>query len=340
MKLMKFAVVLAAAVALIVAVGCSKKAAQTESAAVVEDDARTGAEWFEEGNDEEAGAYFEGVLQEDSTDVDALVYMSRIALREDDSDGAIQWIEKALALAPDSSNVHYWAATAYVVKVQRENAFQLVGKVKTHIDTAVELDPSNVEARMFLAGFLLNAPPMVGGSPEKAREQADIIVELDPFRGHMFWAETHKKNKNWDEAAAEYKAAAAIDPQSAAPWYSLGMMYQGAENYDGAFTAFEKALEVDPEATNSLYQIGRTGVISGGLNMDRSIAALKEYLGTPPPAGQPTPANAHWRLGMLYELKGGLDMARAEFEAALALDPDDKQARKALENLGTMGEGE
>ena len=340
MKLTKFAVALAAAVALMVVVGCSKKAAQTESAAVVEDDAKTGAEWFEEGNNEEAGAYFEGVLQEDSTDVDALVYMSRIALRTDEYDAAIEWIEKALALAPDSSNVHYWAATAYVVKVQRENAFQLVSKVKTHIDTAVELDPSNVEARMFLAGFLLNAPPMVGGSPEKASEQADIIVELDPFRGHIFWAEIHKKDKSWDEAAADYQAAAAADPESAIPWYSLGMMYQGAENYDGAFTAFEKALEVDPEATNSLYQIGRTSVISGGLNMDRSIAALKEYLGTSPPAGQPTLANAHWRLGMLYELKGDLDMARAEFQAALALNPEDENARKSLENLGTMGEGE
>ncbi len=340
MKLMKFAVALAAAVALMVVAGISKTAAQTESAAGGEGDARTGAEWFEEGNNEEASAYFEGVLQEDSTDVDALVYMTRIALREDDSDAAIEWIEKALVLAPDSSNVHYWAATAYVVKVQRENAFQLVGKVKTHIDTAVELDPSNVEARLFLAGFLLNAPPMVGGSPERAREQADIIVEQDPFRGHMFRAEIYKKDRNWGEAAAEYKAAAAADPESAAPWYSLGMMYQGAEDYHGAFTAFEKALKVDPEATNSLYQIGRTGVISGGIDLDRSIAALKKYLGTTPADGQATLANAHWRLGMLYEMKGRFDMARAEFEAALALDPDDKSARKSLENLGGLGEGE
>ena len=165
-------------------------------------------------------------------------------------------------------------------------------------------------------------------------------MELDPFRGHMFRAEIYKKDKNWDEAAAEYKAAAAADPESAAPWYSLGMMYQGAEDYHGAFTAFEKALEVDPEATNALYQIGRTGVISGGIDMDRSIAALKEYLETTPPAGQPTSANAHWRLGMLYEMKGHFGMARAEFEAALALDPDDKNARKSLENLGAMGEGE
>ena len=75
-----------------------------------------------EGKYEEAREYYEGVLMSDSTDVDAVVYLGRIALRQDDYDGAIEWMEKALAMAPDSSNVHYWAATAYVVKLQREQA--------------------------------------------------------------------------------------------------------------------------------------------------------------------------------------------------------------------------
>ena len=92
-------------------------------------------------------------------------------------------------------------------------------------------------------------------------------------------------------------------------------------------------LTVDPEATNALYQIGRTGVISGE-NLDRAIAALQQYLTTEPPAGQPTLANAHWRLGMCYELKGELDKARSEFEAALALNPNDESAQKSLDNLG------
>jgi tetratricopeptide (TPR) repeat protein len=299
---------LVALVALVLAAGCAKKATQSvETPAPVDE----GAQLFDDGKYEEAHTYYQGVLQTDSTDIDATIYMGRIALRQDDYDGAILWMEKALALAPDSSNVHYWAATAYVVKVQRENAFMLVDKVKSHIETAVELDSTNVDARMFLAGFLLNAPPMVGGSVEKAKEQADIVVGLDPFRGQLFC--------------------------SPDPYYYLGMMYQGNEAFDEAFAAFEKALTVDPEATASLYQVGRTGVISGE-NLDRSIEALQQYLKTDPPQGQPTLANAHWRLGQLYELKGDLEQARGEFEAALALNPDDENAKKSLENLGQTGE--
>ena len=320
----------------LLAVGCAKKATLPAETAEPVDEGRM---LFEEGKYEEAQAYYQGVLQNDSTDVDAIVYMGRIALRQDDYDGAIQWMEKALALAPDSSNVHYWAATAYVVKLQRENAFMLVEKVRSHIDTAVELDSTNVDARMFLAGFLLNAPPIAGGSVEKAKEQADIIVGLDPFRGQLFWAEVYKKEKKFDEAALAYEAAAKADPDDSTPYYQLGMMHQVNEKFDEAFAAFEKALTVDPDAIASLYQVGRTGVKSGR-NLDRAIEALEQYLLTEPPPGQPTLGNAHWRLGQLYELKGDLDRARREFEAALALDPDDENAKKSLENLAKTGEEE
>lgn len=327
MRMTRFGLAALLSMVLISAVGCAKKATQPAQSAVV------GETLFEEGKYEEAREYYKGVLLTDSTDVDAVVYLGRIALRQDDYDGAIQWMEKALVIAPDSSDVHYWAATAYVVKLQKEQAFALVGKVKSHIETAVELDPANVQARMFLAGFLLNAPPIAGGSIEKAKEQAEKIVQYDPLRGQLFWAEIYKKEKKFDEAAQAYQAAAAAAPESPEPYYLLGIMYQTNERYDEAFAAFEQTLSVDPGATNALYQIGRTGVLSGE-NLDRAFGALKQYLETEPPEGQPTLANAHWRLGMLYELKGDLQKARSEFEAALELDPDDENARKSLEELG------
>ena len=320
--------------ALLLAAGCAKKATQSEQPVQTAEPIDEGARLFDEGKYDEARSYYSGVLQKDSTDVDAVIHMGRIALRQDDYDGAIRWMEEALVLAPDSSNVHYWAATAYVVKLQRKNAFELLDKVKSEINTAVDLDSSNVDARMFLAGFLLNAPPFAGGSVDKAREQADIIMGYDRFRGQLFWAEIYKKEKKFDDAAGAYEAAAAADPDSPDPYYQLGMMYQSNELYDEAFAAFEKALTADPKATNALYQIGRTGVISGE-NLDRAVSALEQYLQTEPPAGQPTLANAHWRLGMCYELKGDLEKARSEFEAALALNPEDENAKKALDNLGT-----
>jgi tetratricopeptide (TPR) repeat protein len=291
-----------------------------------------GVQLFEDGRYDEAGAYYDSVLTATPADAEAAVYLGRIALRQDDYNQAIEWMETALELAPDSSNVHYWAARAYVVKVQAEQAIALVGKVQTHLQTAVELDPANVEARMFLAGFYLNAPPIAGGSVKKAKEQAGIIVTYDPFRGHLFMADVHKKEKDFDAAASDYAAASTVDPESPDPYYQLGMMYQANEQYDAAFKALERAVVVDSTATYALYQIGRTGVFSGE-NLDRAIECLRLYIQSDPGPGQPTQANAHWRLGLIYEKQGDIEAAKKEYEAALELNPDDKNAKEALEKL-------
>jgi tetratricopeptide (TPR) repeat protein len=291
-----------------------------------------GVEMFEAGEYESARAHYEGKLAENPADLDATIYLGRIALRQEDLDGAIEWMEKGLELAPDSAKTHYWAATAYVVKVQKQQDIALVSEVKSHIEKAVELDPNYVDARLFLAGFLMNAPPFVGGDMEKAREQAAILVEQAPFRGNMFLAELHKKENNFDKASEAYAAAAVADPASADPWHALGIMYQNNKEWDKAFEAFEKAIATDPKSTQSLYQIGRTGVFSEQ-NTDRAIEALRQYLAIEPAEGQPTWANARWRLGLLYEIKGDVAAARAEYNAALELNPDDENVQKELNRL-------
>ncbi len=68
-------------------------------------------------------------------------------------------------------------------------------------------------------------------------------------------------------------------------------------------------------------------------NLDKAEACLKEYLKTEPSKTNPSHASAHWRLGMVYENKGKKDLARKEYESALALDPKHKEAKKALSNL-------
>jgi tetratricopeptide (TPR) repeat protein len=313
--------------------GCAKK----QTAPPVD----RGVQLFEDGRYDEAGAYYDSVLTANPKDAEAAVYLGRIALRQDDYNRGIEWMETALELAPDSSDVHYWAARAYVVKVQVEQAqaFALVDKIPTHLQKAVELDPANVEARQFLAGFYLSAPPIAGGSVAKAKEQAEIMGEYDPLSGHLFMAEIHKKEKKFDEAEADYAAASSVDPDNPDPYYQLGMMYQANEQYDKAFAAFERALAVDPTAAAALYQIGRTGVFSGE-NLERAIECLRLYLDQETAPGAPTWANAHWRLGLIYEKQGDIEAARAEYEAALKLNPDDKNAKEALEKLNAPGDTE
>ena len=64
-------------------------------------------------------------------------------------------------------------------------SFFLAKKVKKELEEAVRLNPSNIEARFDLEDFCLNAPWIVGGNKDEARDQVDAISALDAVEGHV-----------------------------------------------------------------------------------------------------------------------------------------------------------
>lgn len=112
----------------------------------------------------------------------------------------------------------------------------------------------------------------------------------------------------------------------------IGFLYQGKKQYDHAFKTFESVIKNHPDYYPALYYIGRTAAVSG-TNLDRGIQCLKEYLQHEPLENQPTWANAHFRLGMIYDHKGDKIAAQNAYEAALKLDPSYDEAKQALEKL-------
>ncbi len=107
---------------------------------------------------------------------------------------------------------------------------------------------------------------------------------------------------------------------------------QRQRKYDQAVEVFENLLEKYPEETLALYQIGRTYVFAED-SLDRAERCFKRYLEVEPRKNTPDWAAAHWRLGMVYELKGELDLAIAELEEALRLDPENKEYQKRLKTV-------
>lgn len=294
-----------------------------------------GVQSYEAQDYETATQHFETALDTESENAQALHYLGRIALDAGDVDEAIERLEKAVALEDATSDYHFWLGVAYGQKIQKVSFFekgQLAPKLKSEFEKAVEMDPTNIRARMGLTQYYINAPPMVGGSMDKAMEQIEAIKELDPRQGYLFLAQLLTGKKEYDAAETELEAALALDPDDTDIHYQMGMLYQTKEDYGAAFEAFEEAIQIDPKHMNATYQIGRTAVLSGK-NLDRGVTCLKIYLETDPGPGQPTWANAHWRLGMLYEKMGQTEMAREEYETALESDPDNKEVKEALERL-------
>ena len=92
----------------------------------------------------------------------------------------------------------------------RANKFKLpflAKRTKKEFDRAVDLDPGNIEGRMGELQYYMQAPGFLGGSMEKAREQAAALDKVSKLRGAYATAILAAHEKKIAEDAAAYQRA-------------------------------------------------------------------------------------------------------------------------------------
>lgn len=294
-----------------------------------------GAELFEAGDHSAALEFFKATPRE-SGGAWVDYYLGRIHLQQNEIDLAIDRLSAATEADAESSLFHLWLGEAYVQKIDTVGMLKKLGVAKnarTNFEKAVELSPSDFEAREALTGYFLNAPAIAGGGHDKAEEQVAEFSKLDPAGGRRLQARILFNEEDWTAAVREYRLAIEAGDESPANYYRLGFALQQMEDYAAAIAAFESAIEVDEQILDAYYQIGRTAIFSG-THLDRAVECLTFYFGQPQQRGSPGIEHAHWRLGMVYELQNKDDLAAVEYRAALEIDPQHEEAKKALKALG------
>ena len=121
------------------------------------------------------------------------------------------------------------------------------------------------------------------------------------------------------------------DPDHRDSYFQLGYLYQKQEDWESAFTTFEDAYMRFDQDAGALYQIGRTAALSGK-RLDRGQECLERYIALPASSNPPSEAGARWRLGLIHEHRADFAAAVAQYEQALSLDPDFKEAKNALKS--------
>jgi Tfp pilus assembly protein PilF len=265
-----------------------------------------------------------------------LIEQGRAALGRGDDDAAIEILEKAVAQSPKSAEAHYCLGNAYGSKAQKGGMLGAVTygpKLKGEFETAVELDPTHVEARYALVQLYAGAPAMMGGSFDKALEQATAIKALDPIVGHRAYAFVYTQQKKPDLAKNEYVDAIREQPDSAKAHSYFGQYLVSVEkNYSAAFVEFETALKLDPKYMAAFYHLGRTAALAD-TNLVRGEASLKKYLDYKPREKEPTLANANYYMGAIYEKEGKKPEAKRSYQAALKLNPSLALALEGLKRV-------
>lgn len=248
-------------------------------------------------------------------------------------DAGIQACQKAVALEPGNGRYHLWLGRAYGEKADHSGFWTAAGlakKVRSEFETAVRLDPRDVDARSDLGEFYLEAPGIVGGGKDKAEAQAQQISTLDPSQSDILRAQIAEKKG--DLTTAEYQYRAAIHDGGGKPgtWLGLAEFYRR----HGRFDQMQDAIEHVSSSRSCSFCLVRAAEVLVRAKREIPLAAqlVRRYLSGETDEDAPA-FKAHYLLGTLLEQQGNKQGAVDEYRAALSLAASFVPAQNALRRL-------
>ncbi len=312
-------------------------------------------------------------LAANPNDAQAAYFLARVKESYGDFEGALPLAEKAAALDGRNSNYHYLVGALYGQMARKASLFKqmsLAGKFKKETQTALELDPKNIDALWAMMDFYREAPGIMGGDKKKTAEMAEQIARINATRGYLARAELIQNEKEKDQAKLEelYRKAVEADPRSYEAQMTLAFFYgsDAQKKYDLAEKHTREALKLDPgragayaglaqlyahqqrwqeldailaqgernvpDNMNPYYQAGRI-LLTDGNDLPRAERYFRKYLTQEPEGNTPHLFAAHWRLGQALEKQGRKPEAIAEMETAVKLEPNFEPAKKDLKRL-------
>ena len=260
---------------------------------------------------------------------------AKAALDKDENEKAAELLEQAIKINPRNADYHLLLAQAYGDLAQNAGMFKqasLAKKAKGALDRAVQIDPKSFEARNGLISFYLQAPGILGGSVEKALEQAAEIRKFDALRGTRAYVRVYLQQKKPELARKEAVDLVRSMPNSAPAHYLLGNVYFSEKNWSAALHEYEYAMKLDSSYMPPKYRIGALAAESNTL-LARGEESLKAYLAYKPGEEEPQLVSAWYYLGKIYENTGRKAEAKQAYLNAQKLAPKSKQIAEALKRV-------
>jgi len=278
------------------------------------------------------------LLQADDDLIQAESYYQEAekSVEDGDLDEAAKLLEKALELDPDNCSYHFARGDIQGARAQKASVFTKISKArscKSHFERAIELCPDSVKYVAALMQYHLQAPGVAGGNDDEAIRLLAEIYALDSAEGRLAEAVVARDDEDFERAEQLYLAVIESGGDTLRALRALGnMMNYDAENFEKARTYYERLLAIDPEDWGIVYQLGRVCVMARA-HPREAVHCFQRYVNHPVEGNHPEHAAAYWRMGMAYELLDLPDSAVICYENSLKLEPNYKDAKKALRKL-------
>jgi tetratricopeptide (TPR) repeat protein len=329
------------------------------SAAVLLAQETTAEKMIEAGHWKRARALVEQRLREAPEDPNANFLASQIRNAFGDHAAPLGLAEKAVHLSGGIARYHRQLAEVQGVMAQRANVFEqviLAHRFRKEIESALSLDPRDVQAWRDLMELYLLAPALAGGDSKKAVQVAQQIAAIDSVEGFLAQAriaEWRKDNgqteamlrRATDDGNGSYKAlmalarfylapdhrnaaaaedlakrALAIDRGRIGGYCVLAVVYAGRADWTALENVLSSAAHEVPDDLAPYYRAAER-LLSDNRDPGRSERYLRVYLAHEAEGNQPSAAEAHWELGLALRAQGQDAEAVRERNIAAQLDP-------------------
>lgn len=154
------------------------------------------------------------------------------------------------------------------------------------------------------------------------------LTSADEALAHRRMAGAMDKLGRFAQAEVHYKKALRLSHKDPRIWNDVGYSYYLQGRFAEAETALKTAVKLAPDDERAKTNLGLALAASG--RQQEALELLSRSTGD---------AVGHANLGYLLAATGQLDLARQQYETALALRPDLKLAQKALAQLDHQQKG-
>jgi hypothetical protein len=192
---------------------------------------------IEAGHWKRARVLVEARLRAAPDDANAIFLQSQIRNAFGDHTSPQTLAEKAVRLDGGVARYHRQLAEVQGVMAQHAGILQQVAlarRFRKEIDTALALDPRDVQAQRDLMEFYLLAPGLLGGDIKRAESAAQQIAALDQAEGFLARARIAEVRKDNGQMEAMLRRAAEVHPPSYKAQVALAEFYLAPEHPNDA----------------------------------------------------------------------------------------------------------
>lgn len=280
------------------------------------------------------------------------VRMGKLSQDNQDHDGAIRWYERAHSAVAERQTAE-WLADLYQQSGQPARARQAWEKLAAALTTSDALHWWSLGKAEEATGHWQAAANAYAQGLDVAADRYELLMQLgrvqeylDPAQSIAFYRQAMNERPesiwprlglghiamSWGEFAEAqdwYSQALQLAPNDVNPHYYLGILAFTQDDCTSAVTHLSDALTRLPDHSPSLFLLAQCSHRAGNLERARSLLAAA-ILAHPAP-----PATWAIELGDWYLESNLATEARARYEEALAIEPDNADAQARLKALRT-----